>query len=371
MTVRIFRSTDVGAPAISTAVGTLITVLDAVLVHGYGSGLDVKTPLGWTKEFSGVNRAVYKSGAGSLGTYYYVGDYLAGYAKFVGFESMTAIETGTGQFPAQQLNQASGSSRRTLPHIAKNTAWMIVGDETCFHLFVGTAGSYYGAYIGDITSYIDGSTTHSAIVASSALGTTGTGTTGSFIDLTKNVAADNSTFTSALSVSTLTAAQHSYGSSRNGYMAYSIGAAPSVALSASGLCQMGSVLMRHPSHLVSGGIPIFAVSPIAQLSSSSSPATPDASAMYFSAYSGRSGGSPTPYPMQGGGIMLDRFRMMTDAVAPFYEVGHLKGVWFIKHTNPLANGTTFTGSGDLAGKTFEIVTMTAGGSVAIETSNTW
>ena len=58
----LYQSTDASAPTISGTVGSLITVLDAVLVDGYGS----KAAAGWTKVFSGTNRAVYESARGRL-----------------------------------------------------------------------------------------------------------------------------------------------------------------------------------------------------------------------------------------------------------------------------------------------------------------
>ena len=79
-----------------------------------------------------------------------------------------------------------------------------------------------------------------------------------------------------------------------------------------------------------------------------------------------------PYPLQGGGIMLDKYPVCTDGVAPFYEVGTLKGVWQSKcNISSLNQGDTFTGSGDLAGKTFEVMKLASGVVCCLETSDTW
>jgi hypothetical protein len=45
MTVRLYSSLDVGAPVLNEASNTLVAVLDACLVNGYGA----KASSGWTK----------------------------------------------------------------------------------------------------------------------------------------------------------------------------------------------------------------------------------------------------------------------------------------------------------------------------------
>ena len=57
MTVTVYLSTDASAPTLDGNVGSLITVLDAVLVNGYGA----KAAAGWTKAFSGTNKAAYRN----------------------------------------------------------------------------------------------------------------------------------------------------------------------------------------------------------------------------------------------------------------------------------------------------------------------
>jgi hypothetical protein len=64
------RSTDAGAPVSSGTVGSLIGLLDACLVNGYG-----------TKAGAGLTIPMPPS------------------PKVVGYEVMTDINTGTGQFP--------------------------------------------------------------------------------------------------------------------------------------------------------------------------------------------------------------------------------------------------------------------------------
>lgn len=83
-----FTSDDAGAPTLSAAAGQMIAVLDWVLV---GKG-------GWAKVFSGTNLAVYRSGSGNR-FFLRVDDTQAKYVRYRGYRNMTAISTGTGQFP--------------------------------------------------------------------------------------------------------------------------------------------------------------------------------------------------------------------------------------------------------------------------------
>lgn len=100
----LYLSTDTSAPTISGEVGKLIAVLDACLVNGYGS----QAAAGWSKVYSGTNKAVYRAPAGNR---FYLriddsGSDAAGakVALAVGYETMSDVDTGTGPFPtAAQL----------------------------------------------------------------------------------------------------------------------------------------------------------------------------------------------------------------------------------------------------------------------------
>ena len=67
----IYRSADANAPVLNGLAGSLITVLDAILVNGYGT----QPSASWTKSFSsGSYYAAYKQGSGSNGCYMWVQD---------------------------------------------------------------------------------------------------------------------------------------------------------------------------------------------------------------------------------------------------------------------------------------------------------
>jgi len=229
--VRVYQSTDTGAPAVSGTAGALITLLDACLQGGYGSvTLDslivasgiatctksaghgftalgtvgpviriagatpsslngdwritvssatvftftttaindqtatgtitaIRAPLGFSKSFSGTNKAAYRSnditgtrlslrvddsGAGS-----------AQYSRVRGYETMSDVDTGTGLYPTDA--QVSGGGYWYKSSLANSTAraWAIAGDSRGFALFLNTDGmtnhnvSYF---FGDIAS---------------------------------------------------------------------------------------------------------------------------------------------------------------------------------------------------------------------------
>jgi hypothetical protein len=99
-----------------------------------GTGITFKfAALGWAKPFSGTNQAVYRStDPQSLGMYLYVDDRTTTAASMRGYESMSAIDTGTGPFPtvAQRSDGCwwakSGSANATA------TRWLVVGDSRFF-----------------------------------------------------------------------------------------------------------------------------------------------------------------------------------------------------------------------------------------------
>lgn len=96
MPATLYLSTDSGAPVLNTTAGSLIALLDAVLVNGYGS----KPAAGWTKAFSGTNKAAYRNGATAKArSYFRVDDSNAGYATLAGYDQMSDVDSGSYRFP--------------------------------------------------------------------------------------------------------------------------------------------------------------------------------------------------------------------------------------------------------------------------------
>ena len=136
MAVTVYRWDDPGAPVLSNpSAGSLIGVLDACLVDGYTG----KTGAGWTKAFSGTKLAAYRQGAGSM-FYLRVYDGTGTFkVRMRGYESMTDIDTGMNAFPttaqlANGVHVAIGVSTTKA-----NKPWIVVADNKRFYLWVGAS----------------------------------------------------------------------------------------------------------------------------------------------------------------------------------------------------------------------------------------
>lgn len=134
-TSRIYYSTDSSAPALSNAAGSLIALLDAILVNGYGA----KSALGWAKTYSGTNQAAYTQGTGSNGFKLAVDDTTVGYATVRGYEAMTAVTTGTLPFPTV-AQQALATYCWHKSDAATNRPWVAWGDERSLHIAIDVTG---------------------------------------------------------------------------------------------------------------------------------------------------------------------------------------------------------------------------------------
>lgn len=167
MTVRVYRSTDASAPTLTGQAGSLTTLLDAVLVNGYGSA----TAAGWTIGYTTTNKRAYLqnlTGANNAsGMYLYVDDTAPGAggakeARACGFETMSAITpTGTGQFPtAAQSAVGVGTLviRKSATADATARAWTIVANGQTIYLFIETGDqavpvAAFPFVFGDFFSY--------------------------------------------------------------------------------------------------------------------------------------------------------------------------------------------------------------------------
>ena len=115
-----------------------------------------RTPLGWTKVFTGTNKAVYKSSdPASTGRYLRVDDTGAADARVVMYESMTDIDTGTNAAPTS-AQQSGGFYFGKGSNNATTKSWLVCGDGRAFYYFpqVGsTTLLHYVQFFGDIVSY--------------------------------------------------------------------------------------------------------------------------------------------------------------------------------------------------------------------------
>lgn len=162
MTVRLYKSTDASAPVLTGQVGTLLTVLDAVLVNGYGS----QTAAGWTIAYTGTNKRQYAMASGGTGCQLYIDDTGPGAggareARVNGFKSGTGLGTGTGQFPTTgQMSAPSGALvvRKSTTADSTARAWTIIADGHTLYMFAETGDQTapimsYPWMFGDFFSY--------------------------------------------------------------------------------------------------------------------------------------------------------------------------------------------------------------------------
>lgn len=155
-TSRIFRSTDEDAPQFSEVIGSMIPVLQAVLVDGYGD----KESLNWELVYSDTNKIVVRP---RFGTRQYIRfyDYSDEWVDVSTYSTMSTIDYGIdrmpdfGQYGYLPKRYSSGSA---------DVPWMIIGDEIGFYFiskyaypYKGTssaAGAYWACfYIGDYTAW--------------------------------------------------------------------------------------------------------------------------------------------------------------------------------------------------------------------------
>lgn len=163
-TTREYRSTDSGAPVLSGAASSLINLLDKCLVTGYGA----KAAAGWTKPFTGTNKAAFRNStaAGGTGMYVRVLDdaSLTGgerNASVRAYLTMSDVDTGTVETPtvAQVATGSVWRKSNTIDSTAR--PWILIADELTFYLCVdtGTFASEGGAgtyAAGDFMSLVPG-----------------------------------------------------------------------------------------------------------------------------------------------------------------------------------------------------------------------
>lgn len=123
-TVRVYKSTDPGAPPHPSALrGSMAALLRACLVVGYGSGEDAKVPAGWEEPFvESGNYAVFRATQGTARMFYQIDDNQpdADVTIMTMFDSMS--------------DAASGSGDRGSVYFGKydpgySTKWMVIADE--------------------------------------------------------------------------------------------------------------------------------------------------------------------------------------------------------------------------------------------------
>ena len=176
MTVRVYYSTDSGAPVYSGSAGALFALLKACLVDGYGA----KAAAGWTQPFTGTNLAAFRPAAGNR-HYLWVDDTNAPAARVRGFEAMTDISTGTGPFPQDAQLSGGGYILKSNAASAAARGWVLAADEKRFWLIsaqaadsiAGSAAAGLGMFFGDIISAKTGDAYGTLLIAGNTSAATG------------------------------------------------------------------------------------------------------------------------------------------------------------------------------------------------------
>lgn len=169
----VYQSTDPGAPALTGQAGSLINLLRALLVTGYGAGPTTKPGLGWTEAFTATNKAVFRnSPATGSGTYLRVDDSGGGStggreALLRAYEGMTSVDAGTGPSPTAVQSATGVIWVKSSAADSASRAWRAIGTERDLFLFVavhGVAGAYAPFAVFDVRSRIP-SDRHSFLIS--------------------------------------------------------------------------------------------------------------------------------------------------------------------------------------------------------------
>lgn len=158
MTTRQFFSTDASAPVLSGATGSLNDLLQAILVTGYGT----RVAAGWTQSFSDATTKtmVWRPATGPR-HYLQSQDNGPGAgtfkeARWKGFVTMTAFNTGTEPFPTVAQMATGLFVRKSATADATARPWRAVADEATLYLFIDPAdfpGHFMPYEFGQFTSW--------------------------------------------------------------------------------------------------------------------------------------------------------------------------------------------------------------------------
>jgi hypothetical protein len=309
MAITILTDASPSAPDLNGVAGSLIAVLDFCLV----------TTLGWTKPWSATNIASYLQPAGSNGFSLWVDDTGGQNARVRGYEAMTAHSTGTGPFPTDSQLSGGGYVYKSTTATSTARPWLFISDGKRFHFFHGndttealrTAGDWRHFFFGDVFSYKSGDAYNTMLQCDVASGVAATSHIGAMFSYTYNALTNTGCF--------LARAHTQIGSC----------AVASKWLDWAGLGQSSS------------GVAVMSTA-----SGVAYPSTIDGALHLSKIWLGEAAGRRAVLP----------------------------GLWALLHldSGSIVNQDTFSGSGDLAGKTFTYVRLANGsGRVAIETSDTW
>lgn len=334
----VYRSTDASAPSLAGTAGSLVALLKACLVDGYGS----KAGAGWTMPFTGTptaNQAVFKQGGAGAQSFLQVDDnapnvsVVGRQARVWGFEAMSAYGIGSnpygvsvGSFPLYTDTSFYHCFRKSTTADATVRQWVIAADAKTFYLFIKTGDStiyWIPQMFGDFYSYITADPWKVTL-----MGYPDASWTSPRVPLTD---------------------PYTYGNTNAGYGWIPRGYAGMSTPKRTNLLGNGSMAHQYVNY---GGAP-YQQYP-AQMS----------------------------VPNADGGVYVSRYRIIEEIDRQYAQGGHtlrghLRGLYaWWGHPSYYSDQDTFGGRGSMAGKTFQlfqILQSSSGGIVchALETSDTW
>lgn len=328
----IYRSTDGSAPVLTGAAGSLIALFKACLVDGYGA----KAAAGWTQPVATAsNIGSFKQGSSSYAdagfvlndngpnvTSTYKEAWATGWRTVSGVGAPVGSGTG-GQFPtaAQLLTTGHVVVRKSTSADATARAWMLVADDRTVYFFART---------GDFTA--SGVTAFNDFAFGEFYSVEPSGFTNACFILGRNTENVGTNSTQFGGMDRWICQYHTSNHTGQYFMDSVAGGA-------------GSQLMYYSGD----------ASRLTTVSSASTPQT---------------GQGNIPLPNGPDSSYYIAPITLSDAAGNIR--GRLRGIFCACHaTTAIADGTTVTGAGDYAGRTFLcIYPGTASGGLLIETSNT-
>ena len=328
----IYSSTDASAPVLSGTAGSVTTLLDACLVNGYGS----QAAAGWSILYTSTNQRTYQSGNNAAcPSVLQILDTGTTQFNAVGGASATSNTFQSGipnPFPtvAQQLNGIFGNKSNTASSASR--PWFVIADNRTFYLLVDISGTlsagYVAFYYGEMYSY----------KAASGL-----------IDTARIII--GGAYQSYVTASSLTRITASLS---------------------------GTTVDSVPEYMYQSVSNVGSSIPVRKVADSSKSNLPLYAGTWYVAGApiGSGAFASLPFPTLGDAAMYLSPSWVNEPVSGALR-GHLRGIQYPLHIQPLSNLDTFNGVGALAGRAYKAFNCSGGnpgqtlvGQLFIETSAT-
>ena len=150
-TVRIYKSTDPGAPPHpSSTRGSMAALLRACLVTGWTSGDFTAIPAGWEEPYPETNnKACFRALQGTARLFYQINDqdYDADVTRMTQYDSMSDAENGIGERGAVYFGKWYNA--------AESQHWYVIADETTCYVWLDSQDSGILHGFGEYVSLIN------------------------------------------------------------------------------------------------------------------------------------------------------------------------------------------------------------------------